>query len=352
MVSAQSSSEVIEQKLPGPLPYELEREMPGRVVVIGDLNAQFTILQRFLIGMKLMKKNGAWCGGRTVLVQMGDIPNRGSASRASMELMIRLRPEALAAGGDVLWLLGNHEVMSVLGHEAYVTADEYLEFATQEEVDRFFVERTRYMYEMLGAPDVAAYINPLGGRIKAWEDQHAPGKAAYRYAMSADGYYGRYVRNLPIAFKFGKLLFIHGGLSPNWAQLGLEGLQTQSQQTWAKRPRFYQELDPNGIFRDPLGPLWHRAYCVANAKLVRRDLTEALAAMDASQMIVGHTRTDSVENGRVSFPLIRQRGRLIMSDVGLGDPGEAGCALILEKGKIEAWSPGGAKSRVGQLKAR
>ncbi len=332
--------------------YELERELPARVVVIGDLNGQYIVLRRLLMGLKLMKKDGIWCGGRTLLVQMGDIPNRGANSRAAMDLLIGLRPQARDAGGDVVWLLGNHEVMSALGHEAYVTADEYMEFATQEEVDRFFVDRTKFIYELLGAPDTPSYVEPLGGKLRAWEETHAPGRSAYRFEMGERGFYGSYLRKLPIAFRVGRLLFVHGGLSPRWADRGIGGLDEEVRLTWSKSPKFYQQLDPNGVFRDPLGPLWHRAYCVANARLVREDLEEALSIVGCSQMVVGHTRTDSVENGRIGVPLVRQRGRLIMSDVGIGDPGEAGCALVVERNRIECWAPGGARSKVAPLKRR
>lgn len=330
--------------------YTLERELPPRLVVLGDLNAQHALLERYLFELKLTKKDGSWAGGRAIFVQMGDIPNRGAGARAAMDLMIALRPQALEAGGDVIWLLGNHEVMSVLGHEAYVTAEEYLEFARSDELDRFYLGRTRFVYELLGAPDVAGVVEPLGGRMRAWEEANAPGKESYRKAMGPQGKYGRYIRRLPVAFRIGRILFIHGGLSPRWAQYGLEGLARISRDTWAEKPRFYQELDPQGIFRDPLGPLWHRVYCVAKAKLVRRDLATALDIVGADHMIVGHTRTDSVDNGKPSTPLVRQRGRVIMTDVGLGDPGEAGCALVIERGWIEAWSPSGAKSRILEVR--
>src|SRR5262245_47269199 len=94
--------------------YTLERDLPARVIVLGDLNAQNALLRRYLVDLKLIhRKTGAWTGGKTVFVQMGDIPNRGPAARAAMDLMIDLRPQALEAGGDIYWLLGNHEVMSV-----------------------------------------------------------------------------------------------------------------------------------------------------------------------------------------------------------------------------------------------
>jgi hypothetical protein len=327
--------------------YTLERDLPSRVVVIGDLNAQNRLLHRYLVDLKLIhKKTGEWIGGKTVLVQMGDIPNRGPGARAAMDLIMALRPQALAAGGDVIWLLGNHEVMSVLGHEAYVTAEEYLEFARPDEIDDFFVGRTRFVYELLGAPDVPGFVEPVGGRMRAWEEQYAPGKEIYRKAMGPTGRYGKAIRRLPIALRFGRLLFVHGGLSPRWAALGLDGLQRRSREEWARKPHFYQELDPQGIFRDPLGPLWHRAYCVAKARLVKSDLAAALDLIGADRMIVGHTRTDSVDSGSSSLALVRQRGRVIMTDVGIGDPGEPGCALVIEKNKIECWSPRGSRSKL------
>lgn len=339
-------------EVPAEPDWALEGDLPARVVVVGDLNAQYALFRRFLEDLKLVKKNGAWCGGKTVLFQMGDIPNRGAGARAAMDLMMDLLPQAREAGGDVYWLLGNHEVMSVLGHEAYVSAEEYLEFATVEEIDRFYSARTRYLYELLGPPELAAIVEPTGGRIKAWEEAFAPGKGAYRSAMGPSGLYGQFIRRLPIAVKLGPLLFVHGGLSPGWAQLGLSGLTDRARLEWSRRPLYYQELDPHGLFRDPLGPLWHRAYCVSNAKVVRRDLQDSLGQMRATQMLVGHTRTDTVPGGEASVPLLRQRGRLIMTDVGLGDAGEGGSVLVIEKGVIESWSAGGTKSVVVPVKTR
>jgi hypothetical protein len=70
----------------------------------------------------------------------------------------------------------------------------------------------------------------------------------------------------------------------------------------------------------------------------------------AVQMIVGHTRTDSIERGKPSVPLLRQRGKVIMTDVGLGDPGEIGCALVIEHKRIEAWSPGGSRTEISTIR--
>ena len=349
--SGPTTPEDTESDVPAPL-YPLQRDLPPRTVIVGDLNAQANLLRRLLVGLKLIRRDGRWCGGRSVLVQMGDIPNRGAGARAAMDLILEVREQARDAGGDVYWLLGNHEVMSTLRHEAYVWPDEYLEFASEAEVEHYQEERTRYIYELLGSPEVVGAVEPITGRLRAWEDVHVPGRGAYRAAMGRRGVYGTAIRQLPVAFMLGPLLFVHGGLSPSWAELRLEGLEKKAREVWAERPEFYQELEPQGIFRDPAGPLWHRTYCVGSAKVVRDDMHEALRLIGATQMLVGHTRSDSVPEGTPSVPLVRHRGRLVMTDVGLGEPGEPGCALVVERGRIEMWTPGGSRSRIGSVRRR
>ncbi|MCC7383683.1 MAG: metallophosphoesterase [Deltaproteobacteria bacterium] len=330
----------------------LERELPRRLVVIGDLNAFGGILVRVLRGLRLINAEHHWSGGRTVVVQLGDVPNRGPSARAAMELLLALGPEAREAGGDVLWLLGNHEVLSALRHEAYVTAEEYLEFATPPELEVFFQERTRFQYQFLGLPRDDGSVPPMAGLLRAWEDENAPGREEYQRAMGPSGRLGRAIRRLPIAVRFGPVLLVHGGLSPKWADFGIEGLSKLAARAWAQKPTSYEALDPHSILRDPLGPVWNRVYCLSSAERVGSDLSEALRMVGAAQMIVGHTRTDAAPDGVPGRPLVRHRGRLIMADVGLGDPGEPPAVLVIERGRIEVWTPGGGRSRVADIRLR
>jgi hypothetical protein len=327
-----------------------EYPMVGRIVVIGDLNGQFNVLVRLLRGLRLIRKNGAWSGGKTVLIQIGDVPNRGPGVRAAMEFLSELRSEARASGGDVIWLLGNHEVLSTLRHEAYVTAEEYIEFATELEIEQFLLQRSLEVHRLLGSGKGPRPIAPIGGRMRAWEENNAPGKGAYRREMGASGRYGSLIRQLPIAVKIGSIVFVHAGLTPEWAQHGLLGIERLRQESWSERPEFYEDLDAGGVLRDPDGPLWHREYCFGRVSEVRRTLRSALDLLDAGQMVIGHTRTDAVRPDDGGRPSTRLGGRLVMSDVGLGDPGRAGSALVIERGRIEAWFPGGQRSRLTDVR--
>lgn len=334
--------------LPEPEPYVLEREACDRLIIMGDANGYAHLFDRLLFGVGLIDLDGHWSGGDAVLVQLGDLINRGSSSRATMDRILRLRVEARAQGGDVIWLLGNHEVMTALGHEAYVTADEYLEFAEVAEIDAYLEQRSRRVQTVLAPPKTPRRVAPIGGLMKAWEEEHAPGQERFRDAMSSSGIYGRHLRALPAAIRVGSVLCVHGGLSPRWAAEGLEGVAARVASVWADDPPAYHSLEPGAPLRDPDGPIWHRAYCLSDAAEVGSELKEVLAATGTEVMVVGHTRTESA-GGSSGHPLTRWQDRLVMADVGMGEPGEPGCVLIVEDGTLDMWSPIDGRSQLMEL---
>jgi 3',5'-cyclic AMP phosphodiesterase CpdA len=58
----------------------------------------------------LVDHRGYWIGKTTTLVQTGDIVDRGTDTIALYRLFDQLRTQAADAGGEVISLLGNHEV--------------------------------------------------------------------------------------------------------------------------------------------------------------------------------------------------------------------------------------------------
>lgn len=79
--------------------------------VIGDIHGQFKKLVRLLHDAGLINNHHAWMGGTSTLWFMGDFTDRGPDGIAVIDLVMRLQSEAVAVGGKVASLLGNHEVL-------------------------------------------------------------------------------------------------------------------------------------------------------------------------------------------------------------------------------------------------
>ena len=70
-------------------------------------------------------------GGNATLVQTGDLIDRGAKGREAMDLLMWLQKGAAKARGNVVPLLGNHEVMNIVGDLRYVTQQTMLPLRTE-----------------------------------------------------------------------------------------------------------------------------------------------------------------------------------------------------------------------------
>ncbi|MCB9746681.1 MAG: metallophosphoesterase, partial [Alphaproteobacteria bacterium] len=105
---------------------------PARVVALGDLHADLPQALAALRLLSVVDEAGRWTGGETILVQTGDQVDRGPDSKEVLELLMRLQPEAAAAGGEVVVTLGNHEVMNMMGDLRYVSPEDVQDFGSAE----------------------------------------------------------------------------------------------------------------------------------------------------------------------------------------------------------------------------
>ena len=86
-----------------------------RVIAIGDIHGSIEGISGILKAAGLIDASHNWIGGKAALLQTGDYMDRGENVRAVLDLLIALEPQAKDAGGRALALLGNHEVMNLLG---------------------------------------------------------------------------------------------------------------------------------------------------------------------------------------------------------------------------------------------
>lgn len=183
-----------------------------RVVAFADVHGAYTEMHDLLRAAGIIDGQDRWAAGRTHLVSLGDLLDRGADSRKAMDLLMSLQGEAEAQGGRVHVVLGNHETMNLLGDLRYVDAGEYASYADLESA----AERAE--------------------RRQAWEAAHGAGSGAafdrefpagyfgHRAAFSSQGKYGRWLISLPVAIVINDTLFMHAGPSPILAGMSLESV--------------------------------------------------------------------------------------------------------------------------------
>ena len=92
-----------------------------RRVVIGDIHGELSGLKDILRHAGLIDRRARWAPRDTILIQTGDVIDRGPHSRGAVSLLRALQQEAPNMGSQVVRCCGNHELM--LLQECYDFAD-------------------------------------------------------------------------------------------------------------------------------------------------------------------------------------------------------------------------------------
>lgn len=85
-----------------------------RAVALGDLHGSLEAFRTILTRAELIEGD-SWRAGRTILVQLGDVIDRGPDSVETYEFLAALQGRARKGKGEVVRLLGNHEVALLEG---------------------------------------------------------------------------------------------------------------------------------------------------------------------------------------------------------------------------------------------
>ncbi|MCR5504139.1 MAG: metallophosphoesterase [Elusimicrobiaceae bacterium] len=81
-----------------------------KIFVIGDVHGEYHGFAAALIAAKLMNPDLKWTGKQNILVQIGDIIDRGFYPIQVDSLLDLLQDAAKKTGGKVVRLIGNHEL--------------------------------------------------------------------------------------------------------------------------------------------------------------------------------------------------------------------------------------------------
>jgi hypothetical protein len=195
----------------------------GRVIAVGDIHGNFEGFVAILRKADLIDEKRNWIGRKATLVQTGDFTDRGAGVRDVMDLMMALEPQAQAAGGRVQILLGNHEVMNMVGDLRDVSPDAYAAFADpNSETKR---EKAYADYERL-----AGSKRRIRRKSKdEWMAAHPIGRLEYQEAFSPEGRFGQWLRKRPAAAFINGVVFMHGGIDPNAGLNSVDAINRQVQ---------------------------------------------------------------------------------------------------------------------------
>jgi hypothetical protein len=297
-----------------------------RVVAVGDVHGSFEQFTAVLRQAGVIDEKNRWSGGKTHLVQLGDVPDRAPDTRRVLELLMDLEKQARKAGGMVHPLIGNHEAMNIYGDLRYVTPEEFASFKTpsSEEVRERFWEMHA---EEMNSKGAAGGLTPA--YKKEWQAQNPLGFFEHRFEFGVNGKYGKWIRKHDAVILINDTLFLHGGISPKYATWSLSDLNKQIRKELSDFTHI-----PNGVAIDPEGPLWYRGLALAPEAEIEAHVTALLQLHGAKRIVLGHTPTQGV-------PVSRLNGRVILADVGLGVAygGRLAC-VILENGELLALSGG------------
>ncbi len=280
-----------------------------RVVAVGDVHGAHSQFVAILRAAGLINHRDRWIGGRAILIQTGDVFDRGDDSRKAIDLLRRLERDAARAGGQVVALAGNHEVMRLAGDWRYVSPGEVAAFR-----DPGSIERRDSVRELM--TDAAAARARDEGRpfdLAQFREEFLRdvplGLIEMKQALAPGSQYGDWLRARRTVVKVNGVLFLHGGVSDEVASLGCPAINEAIGREMKSMPVPAEAL-ATLLATSDTGPLWYRGMANEPEETFAPMLESILRRMDARAAVIGHTPT----MGRVTP---RFGGRVVQIDTGM-----------------------------------
>lgn len=352
-----------------------------RIVAIGDIHGADAAFVSMLEKAKLMNANKEWIADNTIFVQTGDVLDRGPGSRKAMDLLMSLEKQASTKNGKVIALLGNHEVMNIIGDLRYVSAEEYASYADsnsvkkQDSAYRAYQDFLKQRSKKLGVQP-PAITNEME---QDWKQKHPPGFFEHRDAFSKKGTYGQWLRKHDAIAVVDGNVFLHGGISPAVEQLSFDQinrkvhqelndfdacrdyLQTQkaalpfftvdevvnaaNQELQIQKQKRAEGIGENSILQKcvaleswlimhPDGPLWYRGFASWDDSEGSKNIQELISKYKVTRFITAHTvQLDGQIHSRFN-------SQIFLIDTGMLSgaffPGGRASALEISEGKLTA----------------
>jgi hypothetical protein len=342
---------------------------PESIVAIGDVHNDFDDFVGILRHTGLIDQQNHWTGGKSTFVQVGDLLDRGPKPREVVNLMMALEKEAAQAGGRVVSLLGNHEMMNIMGDLRYVIPMNYASFADGNSEQRQKAAYEEYVkWRGSHASLLAELPQPMELTEAEWVARHPAGFVEQREALGPKGEYGQWLRGHAAVAEIEGIIFLHGGIHPDVAKTNLDAINNRihgeikefdalkqylqneklilpffnlqeinnvlqaeviaelkshasgNDERKAKIQEFLKQGDWLSVRVD--GPLWFRGYDRSSDAEGEPQASKVLESHKATHIVVGHT----VQNG----------GRI--------RPRFGSKVFLIDTGMLSSYYPGGRAS--------
>ncbi|MDZ7608527.1 MAG: metallophosphoesterase [Cyclobacteriaceae bacterium] len=218
------------------------------IFAVSDIHGHYLSFIELLRANKIVDKNLDWNFGKGHLVIAGDVFDRGDLVTECLWLIFKLEYQAEQSGGKVHYLLGNHELMILKDNDKTYADDKY--------------------------------ILPYA---KAMMDYHD--LFGQNYVL------GQWIRSKNIAVKINNLLFVHGGIPPDFVD------QKRSMDQMNQSIHEYM-ADTSGItLADKdliIEPTWYRGYF--EKSVTGEDLARVCKYYKVDKVIVGHTPVNQIKS--------------------------------------------------------
>ncbi|PKU80332.1 shewanella-like protein phosphatase 2 [Dendrobium catenatum] len=200
---------------------------PSRLVAIGDLHGDHSkSLQALALAGLTDPFSLRWTGGATVAVQVGDVLDRGGDEIRLLYLLHRLKFEASRAGGELLTILGNHEIMNIEGDFRYVTPEGLDEF---KQWGRWFRVGLSMKHLCSGLEKPSDPFKGIPTSFPGVKREFWEGFRARIAALRPDGILSRrFLSGNQTVVVVGDSIFVHGGLLQRHVEYGLERINEEA----------------------------------------------------------------------------------------------------------------------------
>lgn len=281
---------------------DLDIPSPDRYLAISDMEGDFDAMVRLLRSNGVINDALDWTYGSSHIVLIGDMVDRGENVLPLLWLIYKLETEAKLAGGDVHYILGNHERYLLDGRVKSVAKKYYGTFRATE-------------------------MSP-------------------RELWSEDSELGMWLRSKPVMLKVGDTLFVHGGVSPKALtyNLSLEDIDAEAERNFVIGDTVRRNID-DSIIHDSDGLLFYRNLAKDMSKYELGDkvgvdhVNKVLSEFKVNRLAIGHTLVRNIGHD--------YGGKVIRVDVPHSE--DTSEALLMENSLFWVVDNKGKKSPLGKL---